>query len=132
LSISSATNKGYTVTFYKNKAFINRADGSVVATASRQGNLYVMCKTRHETQQAAQSNRNDLEKWDARYLNLNDLKKLTTKNMVAGLNLNLNVLANHKKKFTLFYVFVSITFLYFYINYIQNTHTICTLQINIL
>jgi len=52
-----------------------------------------MCKTRHETQQTAQSNRNDLEKWHPRYgyLNLNDLKKLTTKSMVAGLNLNLNV-----------------------------------------
>jgi len=42
---------------------------------------------------------------------------------ITCLNLNLNVLTNHKKIYIVLYVCIHYFFTYFHVNYIQNTHT---------
>jgi len=90
VSISSVTEKGYSVTFHENKATINRLNGSIVATAVKKERLYVMCETKNQTLQLTQNKRDDLLKWHWRYghLNIDDLRGLATNNMVSGLNFN--------------------------------------------
>jgi len=90
VSVSSITEKGYTVTFRKNNATINRPNGSVVATAVRNGQLYMIREIENQFLQSTQNKYSHLMKWHQRYghLNLNDLKKLVTNDLVTGMSIN--------------------------------------------
>lgn len=89
VSVPSITEKGYTVTFRKNKATINRPDGSTAATAIRSGQLYIMCESESQVLQSVRNQSIDLMRWHQRYghLNVNDLKRLAVNDMVSGLNI---------------------------------------------
>ncbi|CAK9804033.1 Retrovirus-related Pol polyprotein from transposon TNT 1-94 [Anthophora plagiata] len=90
LSVSSITEKGYNVTFYKNSALIKRKDGTIAMIAHKQNDLYVV-KSMNE-QQAMLSREEDdrLVRWHQRlgHLNFNDVRKLHTRNMVDGMKMN--------------------------------------------
>jgi len=62
-SISSITEKCYTVTLRKNKAAANRSSGSIMATAVRNGQLYCDCENKNQTLQSVQNKYNNLMKW---------------------------------------------------------------------
>lgn len=85
----SITEKGYIVPFRKNKGTVNRPDGSIAATAIRNGQLYIMCESGSQVLQSVRSRSIDLSRWHQRYdhLNVNDLKRLIVNNMVMGLNI---------------------------------------------
>lgn len=90
LSVSRMTDNGYSVTFKKTCAFVNRCDGSTALIAKRKGQLYVV----DETEQARGLATHGAEKdsllcWHQRFghLNVGDLKRLKSKEMVIGLNI---------------------------------------------
>lgn len=93
LSVSRITDNGYTVTFKKNRAFINRYDGSTALIAKRQGQLYIVDEAK-QTQALAVRNieEDNLLRWHQRFghLNVSDLKQLQSQDMVIGLNLKGN------------------------------------------
>lgn len=91
LSVSSVTDKGYTVKFDKNRATIHRKDGSIAMTATRRNRLYIVDEKSERAALASEPNDN-LIRWHQRYghLNVKDLKKLKSENMICGMNLNSN------------------------------------------
>lgn len=88
LSVSSVTDNGYTVTFKKNRATINRKDGSVVLTATKRDQLYIVDEKKECTAFIDDKDQSDLRKWHQRYghLNVTDLRAMQNKEMVKGLN----------------------------------------------
>lgn len=93
LSVSRMTDNGYTVTFKKNCAFVNRHDGSTALVAKRQGQLYVVDEAEQSQVLATSDVKNDnLLRWHQRFghLNLRDLNKLNSQEMVIGLNIKGN------------------------------------------
>jgi len=90
VSVSSITEKEYTVTFRKSNATINHPNDSVVATAIRDGQLYMIREIKNQFLQSTQNKHSDLMKWHQRYshLNLNDLKKLVTNDLVTDMSIN--------------------------------------------
>lgn len=87
LSVSSVTNNGYTVTFRKNGATINQKDGSVVLTATKRNQLYVVNEKREYAAFASEKDEIELLKWHQRYghLNIKDLKATKNGDMVYGM-----------------------------------------------
>lgn len=91
LSVSRMTACGYKVTFYNNRALVKRSDGSVALVAKREGQLYTIEENNQdEAATVADSNNDKLRRWHERYghLNLNDLKRLKTQDMVIGIQIN--------------------------------------------
>lgn len=90
LSVSSVTDKGYTVKFEKNRATVHRKDGSIALTATKHNHLYVIDEKAEHTAFVSEQDDN-LIRWHQRYghLNIKDLKKLRN-NMVCGMNLKSN------------------------------------------
>jgi len=88
LSVSSVTDNGYTVTFKKNRATINRKDGSIVLTATKREHLYVINEKKEYAAFIDEKDQINLRKWHQRYghLNVTDLKAMQSKNMVKGIN----------------------------------------------
>lgn len=89
LSVSNITDNGYTVTFGKDRATVNRKDGSVVFTAPKRDHLYVVNERREQAAFVNKKNEVDLIKWHQRYghLNIRDLKAIKAKDMVLGMSL---------------------------------------------
>lgn len=93
LSVSRMTDNGYTVTFKEKCAFVNRQDGSTALVAKRQGQLYVVDEAEQSQILAARDVKDDnLLRWHQRFghLNLRDLNKLSSQEMVIGLNMKGN------------------------------------------
>jgi transposase InsO family protein len=88
LSVSSVTDNGYTVTFGKDRATINRKDGTIVLTATKRDHLYVVNKREESAALVGENNVQELQKWHQRYghLNVADLKKMKNEDMVLGMN----------------------------------------------
>jgi transposase InsO family protein len=86
--VSSVTDNGYTVTFGKDRATINRKDGTIVLTATKRDHLYVVNKREECAALVGENNVQELQKWHQRYghLNVADLKKMKNENMVLGMN----------------------------------------------
>ncbi|KAL0116419.1 hypothetical protein PUN28_009806 [Cardiocondyla obscurior] len=89
LSVSSITDNGYTVKFKKDRATVNRKNGSVVFTASKRDQLYVVNERKEQAAFVNEKDKIDLIKWHQRYghLNIRDLKAIKVKDMVLGMNL---------------------------------------------
>lgn len=89
LSVSSVTDNGYTVVFNKDRATINRKDGSIALTATKRNRLYVIDEKEEYAAMTNQKSDKDLQMWHQRYghLNFNDLKKMKNKAMVSGMDL---------------------------------------------
>ncbi|KAL0117643.1 hypothetical protein PUN28_008795 [Cardiocondyla obscurior] len=89
LSVSSITDNGYTVKFEKDRATVNRKNGSVVFTASKRDQLYVVNERKEQAAFVNEKDKIDLIKWHQRYghLNIRDLKAIKVKDMVLGMNL---------------------------------------------
>lgn len=87
LSVSSVTDNGFTVTFEKDRATVKRKNGSVVLTATKRNQLYVVNEKEDHAALVAENENTDLRKWHQRYghLNVNDLKAMKNKNMVLGI-----------------------------------------------
>lgn len=87
LSVSSVTDNGYTVTFEKDQATVKRKNGSVVFTAAKRNQLYVVNEKEDHAALVAENENIDLRKWHQRYghLNINDLKTMKNKDMVLGI-----------------------------------------------
>lgn len=87
LSVSSATDNGFTVTFEKDRALVKRRNGSVVLTATKRNKLYVVNEKEDHAAFVTQNENTDLRKWHQRYghLNINDLKAMINKDMVLGI-----------------------------------------------
>lgn len=87
LSVSSVTDNGYTVTFAKDRATVKRKDGTVVLTATKRNQLYVVNEKEDHAALIAENENIDLRKWHQRYghLNINDLKTMKNKDMVLGI-----------------------------------------------
>ncbi|KAL0270911.1 UNVERIFIED_CONTAM: hypothetical protein PYX00_008181 [Menopon gallinae] len=85
LSVPRVTKRGYTVIFKNDRAEIKHKDGSTLATARREGGLYVI----EEPEKIFCGGGGQIKKWHQRYghLNLNDLRRLESKQMVNGLRL---------------------------------------------
>lgn len=93
LSVSRMTDSGYTVTFKRKCAFVNRSDGSTALIAKRQGQLYVVDETAPQRTPVARNAQEDNRlRWHQRlgHLNSKDMDKLKSKNMVVGLNMKGN------------------------------------------
>lgn len=94
LSVSRMTDNGYTVTFKKKHAFVNRQDGSAALIAKRHGQLYIVDETdQPQTLVTRHDESGNLQRWHQRFghLNLEDLKKLKSHEMVSGLNMKGNL-----------------------------------------
>jgi len=88
LSVSRMTDNGYTVTFKKDCAFVNRPNGSTALVAKRQGQLYIVDETDQSQVLTARSLEDDnLLRWHQRFghLNVKDLQKLKSHDLVTGL-----------------------------------------------
>lgn len=90
LSVSSITKHGYKVTFQKEYAVVTRKDGSVAMRATMTDGLYVVNENSPEYAGMSKIHKNNLTKWHNRlgHLNFNDLKRM--KNMVLGMNENMD------------------------------------------
>jgi len=88
LSVSVITDKGYVVRFGQKRASVKRADGSTALTATKRGQLYIVNQNNNHAMWV-NSEKDNLLRWHQRYghLNINDLKKLKSREMVEGLNL---------------------------------------------
>ncbi|KAL0278108.1 UNVERIFIED_CONTAM: hypothetical protein PYX00_000019 [Menopon gallinae] len=86
LSVPRVTKRGYTVVFKSDRAEIIRKDGSTLATAKREGGLYVI---EEPERMFYTRDRDNTKRWHQRYghLNLSDLKKLESQRMVEGMKL---------------------------------------------
>ena len=93
LSVTSITDKGYSVLFDKRRAIIKRKNGSVILTATKRNQLYVIDEKMHQTMLAVNEPDRNLLKWHQRYghVNINDLKKMKTEELVAGMNFTTNL-----------------------------------------
>jgi len=91
LSVSAITDKGYVVMFDNKGALVKRADGSTALTATKRGQLYTVNQNKNYTM-CVSSECDNLLRWHQRYghLNINDLKKLKSSEIVEGLNLRSN------------------------------------------
>lgn len=89
ISVSQATKNGYKVIFDKDNAYIQKKDGTTVLRAEARNNLYVVSERSDSVFQTSEDSK-IVERWHQRFghLNVNDLKKLHTNNMVKGLQLN--------------------------------------------
>lgn len=93
LSVSRMTDNNYTVIFRKESALVKRPDGSVALTAKRRGQLYLVDSGNEESAfNSEEHTSKKLQRWHNRFghLNLNDLKKLKTEDMVSGIDFNPN------------------------------------------
>ncbi|KMQ85317.1 retrovirus-related pol polyprotein from transposon tnt 1-94 [Lasius niger] len=86
MSVSTITDKGYTVVFDKKRATIKRKDGSTALTATKKNQLYVVNETNDHAMAAGDVNDDKMTRWHQRYghLNIADLKNLKIKEMVKG------------------------------------------------
>ena len=93
LSVLSVTDNGYSVTFSKIQATVNRNDGSVVLRATKRDNMYVVNESLESAAIAKENNETNLIKWHQRYghLNVIDLRKMKNDQMVYDLNFTSNV-----------------------------------------
>jgi hypothetical protein len=92
LSVPSITDKGLSVTFQKNRAFVNRKDGSTMLTATKRNQLYVIDERLDRAMLAENEVSKNLLKWHQRYghVNINDLKKMKEEEKVTGMNFTAN------------------------------------------
>lgn len=92
LSVPSITDKGHSVVFKRNRAFIKRKDGSTILTAMKRNQLYVVDEKMDRAMLAKNKHDGTLLKWHQRYrhVNIHDLKKMKMKEMVAGMNFTAN------------------------------------------
>lgn len=89
LSVPTITERGHTVIFNKTRAFVKREDGSIILTTTKRENLYVVDEEANRAWNAEHETDENLQKWHQRYghVNINDLKKMKTEEMVDGMNL---------------------------------------------
>lgn len=93
LSVSRMTDNGYTVTFKRNCAFVNRQDGTTALIAKRQGQLYVVDEAEQpKVLITHEAEKDSFLRWHQRFGHLNpgDLKRLKSHDMVKGLNIKGN------------------------------------------
>ncbi|KAK2579421.1 hypothetical protein KPH14_002633 [Odynerus spinipes] len=90
LSVSSITKNDYEVTFYKHCAIVKRKDGSVAMKAYEKDGLYIVDENSSEYAGVSAIHKNNLTKWHTRlgHLNFEDIKRM--KNLVQGLDENMD------------------------------------------
>jgi hypothetical protein len=96
LSVSSITEKGHSVVFKKNNAIVKRKDGSTILTATKRNKIYVIDEKIDRAMLANNEIDRSLLKWHQRYghVNVNDLKKMKTHELVAGMNFTADMQLN--------------------------------------
>jgi len=93
LSVSRITDKGYSVTFKKKRAFINKENDSTILTATKRNELYVVDEKIDRAMSAESEQGKNVLKWHQRYghININDLKKMRAEGMIEGMNFTTNL-----------------------------------------
>jgi len=71
LSEVTFTDNGYSVTFKKYHAMINRLDGSVAVTAMKHNDLYIVNNKEEQAILASEKHDRNLIRWGQRYGHLN-------------------------------------------------------------
>jgi len=87
LSVAKITDNGYTVTFRKHHAMVNRSDGSVTLTEIKCNDLYIVNNGQEQAILTSEKRDKDLMKWHQRYghLNVSDLKNMKNNDIVFGI-----------------------------------------------
>lgn len=93
LSVPSITDKGHSVIFERNRAFVKRKDGSTILTATKRNQLYVVDENIDRVMLTKNEDNRSLLKWHQRYghVNINDLKKMKAEEIVNGMNFTSNL-----------------------------------------
>ncbi|CAK9814306.1 Retrovirus-related Pol polyprotein from transposon TNT 1-94 [Anthophora quadrimaculata] len=92
ISVPTITDNGYVVKFGQKGACVKRADGTTALTAVKRGQLYIVNQSDNYAMHI-NSESDNLLRWHQRFghLNVRDLRKLKSCNMVEGMNLRSNV-----------------------------------------
>jgi len=87
LSVAKITDNGYTVTFRKHHATVNRSDGSIALIATKCNDLYIVNDKQERAILTSEKRDKDLIKWHQRYghLNVSDLKNMKNNDIVLGM-----------------------------------------------
>jgi len=87
LSVAKITDNGYTVTFRKHHARVNRSDDSVALTATKCNDLYIVNDRQERAILTSEKRDKDLIKWHQRYghLNVSDLKNMKNNDIILGM-----------------------------------------------
>lgn len=92
ISVSKITDKGHEVHFRKNEAVIVKNNGEEWLRAKRYGNLYYINIEQYQTNKIDSENYSDIDLWHYRmgHLNEHDLKNMSIKDKVHGMNIKEN------------------------------------------
>lgn len=90
LSVSKITDRGHKVIFEKEKAYVVEKTGKMTLTARKKNGLYYFESGRKESAKYTPQNGSDIMEWHRKlgHINERDLKKMSTDNLMYGLNLN--------------------------------------------
>lgn len=90
ISVSKITDKGYRIIFDSKAAQIMDKTGKSIIKCNRKGNLYVLSES--TVRANAASTKSSLQQWHEKFGHLNeaDLKAMAKKNLVNGMNININ------------------------------------------